>query len=768
MADVAVVCPLGHAGEGYRIIKDGARSSKTGRRQSYRCVDADDVAHYFRVAQEPPKPVSAPTLLRCPRPGHKDATLQSRGTRTTSTGSWRRYLCTRPNGDRHTFQVMLSEADVPVAAPASPPPKCPEHPESKVKRSGTYGRRIRRQRYLCRPEDGKAHQFTPPLSREAVSPGDSCTRCDELLSPHHGPVTAARHTPWTLTGVAQALNDLSLGESYANVSLALRAQRDTAREHLSAAHGIETFPATPAPVATSAESYSRRERRNAWRVAADLVEQYAPPLFAEIEQRLRAASEAQRVANDALLEVDPNATLPAPLVYVLDELPVWTRTNKVKRPTWNVLTVAEVGWKNADDPFMLPERDTRLRVARAFPRSNADAWQLVLDELGVRPDFVVADYGTGLQGALRTYYGPSVGVVPSLWHVHRNIRDVLLALPNTTFQDGKERVLLDPLRKHMSSLARDELIGRTALDIAQWWDDLEALVASLPAPVSTIQAQRELQEPRLVDALPILNANPHVPASNAAVENRIRVALKPFLENRSHLFGNQERTNRLLNLLICREAGLFTNMEALTLRVRQLNEANGGWAPAPRQILDRQPPAAIAQGRRFESLKSNNVVARLAKERGITTRAQAQAAAPIPLLTTRSPQRLSSLAIRDWARSVGLPAGSTGPIKPAVLAAHAAHKNGASDDEVRELYSQMTQQVIDREKRARKGRKVSNAEAKKRTAQLAPIRKWAADNGYDLPAHSPITKAIQTAYDAAQKGDTTKTRPSRQPRKTKS
>ena len=67
------------------------------------------------------------------------------------------------------------------------------------------------------------------------------------------------------------------------------------------------------------------------------------------------------------------------------------------------------------------------------------------------------------------------------------------------------------------------------------------------------------------------------------------MALKPFLDNRAHLFGNAERTNRLLNLLVCREAGVFTDFDDLTLRIRSMNEAAGGWAPAPRQILDKQP-----------------------------------------------------------------------------------------------------------------------------------------------------------------------------------
>lgn len=767
-------CPRGHDGESHRVRRDGWATTKDGRRQMFRCIAPDGTAHRF-YGPLSRAPVSdgrrSGHYARCPRPGHSDGTVQSRGLRTDGTGIWRRYSCRRPNGEQHTFRVMVlgSEATEPRSVPGACP-ACPEHPDSRVVRAGTYrSGGARRQRYQCHPlDEGKVHQFTPPLARQAVSLGDACTRCDELLSPHHGPIAAARHTPWTLTGIVKALNDLSLGESYANVSLALRAQRDAAREHLKTEHNIDALGPVPTTLAVSSSpSHSRSQKKNAWRVAADLVEQYSPLLFGEVETQLQQTAQSQRAANDLLLETDPNATLETPLVYVLDELPIWTRSNGIKRPSWNVLTVAEVQWKQPNDPFLLPQRDSRLRVARAFPRSNADAWQLVFDELQVRPDFIVADYGTGLQTAIKAYYGSTVGVVPSLWHVHRNLRDVLLELPHTTYLEGKERVLIDPLRKHLSQLARDELLGRTSTDIASWWDELEALVADLPAPVSTIKTQRDMHEPRLIDALPILHANPHVPASNAAVENRIRNLLKPFLENRSHLFGNQERTNRLLNLLVCREAGTFTDLDALALRIREFNETNGGWAPAPRQIIDRQPPTSTAPAKPFRSLKSHNVVARLAKDRGIATQAQKQANAPMPLLTKKSAQRLASLEIREWARTIGLPVSSTGGIKDGVLAAYKAHQGGATDEQAREVYQQSQDEISRRRAEHRKARRAGGHKDKDRAAELKPIRDWAEANGYEVSRNAVIPDNVMDAYQAAQQGTTRKRRPSKQPRKKK-
>lgn len=770
MHDLVTVCPRGHAGEGYRVRRDGWATTGAGRRQFFRCISASGEAHRFvgplaADCDEPDGRRSAYAVF-CPRPGHKDAVIQSRGVRTTSTGTWRRFVCTRPDGGKHSFRVMVSEGTLgaPVAAPV--PPSCPEHSKSKVVRAGTYGKNNPRQRYLCRPEGGKPHQFTPPLSRETVSLEDSCKRCDELLSPHHGPLTAARGTTWPLPGIAQALNDLSLGESYANVSLALRAQRDATQDHLKAEHGVTAFTRISPPSSTSTTSHSRRQRRNAWRVAADLVEQYSPPLFAEVEERLRVEAQVMRDGNDAALEADAHASLERPLVYVLDELPIWTRPaeGKAKRPQWSVLTVAEVRWKTSDDPFELPQRDTRLRLARAFPRTNADAWKLVFDELGVRPDFIVADKGTGLNTAIASYYGSSVGVVPSLWHLYNNIRDALLELDNTTWLDGKERVLIDPLRKHLSLLAREELIGRTEIDIATWWDELEAIVTGLPAPVSVVKNERAIHEPRLLAALPILNANPHVPASNAAVENRIRLALKPFLENRAHLFGNQERTNRLLNLLVCRDAGVFTNLDDLTLRIRQMNENAGGWAPAPRQILDKQPPATTSRTRRYASLKAHGVITRLAKSKGITTSAEAQAAAPMPTVSKQRPETAAATAIRDWARALGLPAGVNGPIRASVKAAYSAAQDGANDDEAKAVYEKVEAERLSTNDKAKKG-KWRGEKEKARRAELAPIRAWAEQNGIDLPRNHHIPTSVIEAYEAAQKGKTVKRRPSKQPKK---
>jgi hypothetical protein len=766
-----VACPVGHAGEGYRLVRDGSRPGKDGPRQLYRCIAADGTTHRFRGAAPAGEAEDETTagarqrVVRCPRAGHRDSVVQSRGERTTSTGTWKRFTCVPVNDDRHSFQLLVTDPDKPpVLVPPADPPPCPEHPGSHVVRWGTYGRRSLRQRYRCLPagEGSRPHQFTPALSREAVTPGEECTRCDELLSPHHGAVTAARHTPWPLMGVVQALNSLAAGKSYASVSLGLRAHREAARAHLRDKHGI-AFDKAGEGALTGAGlgEASRQERRNAWRVAADLIEQYSPILFADVNAAAVAEARALRATNDMVLAARPGAALEQPLVYVIDEMPVWTRAaDKGKRPSWFVLTVAEIRWKETD-PFALPQRETRLRLARAFPRATADAWKLVFDELEVRPDVVVADRGSGLQAALAGYYGDSVGVVPSLFHIHANLRDALLRIDTAVFLDGKERVLIDPLREHLGRLTRDELARSSEAEVTAWWDELEQIISALPAPVAAVRAQRAIHLPRLVAALPILAAYPGMPASNASVENRIRNDLKPFLLNRAQRFGNGERTNRLLNLLICQHAGVFADLDSLALRLRRLNEAAGGWAPAPRQILDKQPRGAA---KRYQSLKAHSVITKLAKDRGIPTSDEQLAATAPPTLSKRKPETIARLPIREWARSVGLPAGVTGPIKQAVRAAYDAAQDGASDADAVALYQRLEKERNERNDASRNQRWTA-AREKQRRAELAPVRAWAAEQGIVLPRNQRIPSEVTALYEAAQAGQQLRPRPSKQPKR---
>jgi hypothetical protein len=169
----------------------------------------------------------------------------------------------------------------------------------------------------------------------------------------------------------------------------------------------------------------------------------------------------------------------------------------------------------------------------------------------------------------------------------------------------------------MDVLTRDELLNRGAGDWSRWWDELIAAVAALPAPVVKLVEQRRIYEPRLAEALPLLARHPQLPAPNAAVENRIRHELEPFLDNRRHLYRNLARTNFLFDLAVCRDQGVFGDLDAVAKLIRDSNETAGGWAPAPRLLTDAQPPpredGTPSPG--YSSLLSPLLVAALADKR---------------------------------------------------------------------------------------------------------------------------------------------------------
>lgn len=619
-ADEAVRCAeAGH--EQSRVRKRGKRPSARGLTQRYQCIGEGQKSHYFSVPID--EPVQAPPdLLRCPDPRHADGRLQKRGPRTTKAGVVRRYRCIRPNGSKHQFQV-LEGPDGTLLSSLSQAPPCSDHPESHVIRNGGYGQHRRKQRYLCTPLDGsKTHSFTPPLSRQTVDVGTaSCTTCDELLSPHRGTLTGARHTPWPLTVITQALNELSLGESYSSVSLRMRARRDVAVAHLRQAHGLEVTLGSS--VGGSSESVVSKQGRAAWHLAANLVEQYSPLLYAQVRAAMEAREQAQRAANDDALAADPQAALAAPLTYILDEQPIElpqrrSGRTRYQQDQWSLLVVIEVRWREAADPMSLPGRDARLRLVRAYPSRSEEAWRLVLAELPVRPDYIVADCSAAITNAVTSHYGPgTVGLIPSLFHIHRQVRERLMKLRGTTAKVEGRDVLIDALAKHMDLLTRDQLLNRTPQDWERWWDELIAATAAVPAPTSTLLKQRQLYQPRLAEALPVLQRQPQLPASNAAVEVRIRTLLEPFLATRKTLFRNAARTNYLFDLAVCRDQGAFTDLDALAQFIRQDNERAGGWAPAPRIVADPQP-AADENGRRplvYSSLLSPLLVPALAQQR---------------------------------------------------------------------------------------------------------------------------------------------------------
>lgn len=564
----------------------------------------------------------------CPNPKHADGRVTAWGYRTDGLGTWQRWVCARPNGARHTFVTLLAGAGS-VLIPSAVVPPCPvpehaAHPDTRVVRAGRQGRHPpdetrsktsevkkmpaeRRQRYQCHPGDGsKPHRFVLPLAREAVTVGaDTCPGCEELLSPHRGGQAVARGNRHSLRAVVQTLNDLSGGASYAQASTDLRARTVAALDH-QRSHGWldaldERTTLTLGDSATSSVSFAAKRSRNGWRLAADLTEQYSPVLFDHLTDRVKTREVRQRARNDAILTGDPHATLANPLTYVLDELPVVVhrRTKAQARhqtSRWHLLVVSEIRWEHPagvpDTPFDLPPmRDPVLRLVRAYPGASQAAWRLVLDELAVRPDFLISDFGAAIRAAIAAHYPTgSVGHVPSFFHMARNIRAKLLEKPGAYVLHNGDKQVVEELEKCLDGLTRADLVAGGPSGWAAWWDDFLTTLHGLRVPLASFHAQRDLYQPTVAAAFPLLTANPHLPASNAAVESKIRLKLEPLLENRQQRFRNIGRVNALMDLAVCRDQGLFRDLDAVARLIRASNDAAGGWAPHARDICDIHPP----------------------------------------------------------------------------------------------------------------------------------------------------------------------------------
>ena len=89
--------------------------------------------------------------------------------------------------------------------------------------------------------------------------------------------------------------------------------------------------------------------------------------------------------------------------------------------------------------------------------------------------------------------------------------------------------------------------------------------------------------------LPHLNALPSLPLSTGGLELLLSDRVKPLFKRREHVFANLERTNLLLDLVVCKDRGLFDDRADVVALIRKDNEKSGGWSLAPRTVNDRMP-----------------------------------------------------------------------------------------------------------------------------------------------------------------------------------
>ena len=105
---------------------------------------------------------------------------------------------------------------------------------------------------------------------------------------------------------------------------------------------------------------------------------------------------------------------------------------------------------------------------------------------------------------------------------------------------------------------------------------------------------------------------PSVPVSTGGLETLIAKHVKPQLALRRTAFGNLERTNLLLDLVVAHHHDAFDNHAAVAKLLRDDTTDHDGWAVALRSIADPKPRKGS-----YSSLRDATLLNDLARERGV-------------------------------------------------------------------------------------------------------------------------------------------------------
>jgi hypothetical protein len=540
-------------------------------------------------------------------PDHRGSTVQGWGRREVAGRSFQRYRCrsASKSGGTHYFVVPFGEEALPSRPAWQPSPRCPEHPRGRVVRDGHYGSRKAgrvRQRYRCHhgPDhtdrcepgcEGKRHTFTPPLARRWIAGhgfADACDICEQPRGVHHGEPNAARHHSFTSQTVAAGLIRLSGGDTYGEVGQwALRSRRGRKATR---------------SLGASTKRPSKARSDNAWHIAADWVECFAPVFWRPLDAALRTRALAERRRIDA--DLAAGGTLRKPLVWIADEMPI----GRGGDTAYMVLLVAESTWPDDQDEPLV-----RLRLARAMPDRTHPSWLLVWDELAgpenIAPDFLVADHSQGLLNAARSRLGERSLWVPSVFHVANTIRGALAGKPPNEAPTAPW-----PVERHLGLLTRGSPALASVEAWSEWWRRLDELFVEAGGKEGEVEKRRKNYEPPFAKAIPQL-AGVWVPMSNAAIEAVQRIRLRRLFEGRGPAFTSIERLNALLDLAVAREHGLLDSEAEVARRLREDAHTHGGWATAPRSINDPANPDDPRD--RYLSLRDPTLPQRLVYARGL-------------------------------------------------------------------------------------------------------------------------------------------------------
>lgn len=486
-----------------------------------------------------------------------------------------RYLCTATVGDAvevHSFSDNSEKS----AAPHFTQVACPDHGgNSDVIFAGRHSKNgVNRQRYECRPRNGdKTHEFTPSLPREKVVADTDWRDADVVVNPNRGKPASGRGHTADIATVVEGLRMLSSGRTYADVGRATEARRPPRKPRedpkvRAAREALEKATNTTIP-----QVVKKKTGADHWQVGADWCETYSPVLW--------EAWLAEIAAN-------PPADV-TPRVLVMDDIPFFggkqTATRTHAKVIFSVLVAVEYFQPDAASPLL----NNRVRLIRAFPTHTADAYELLVGELGYIPDVIVSDSSTSIEALLRRLRKKHPVVwIPSAFHVVKQLRKALAKM--TSAKKGGLANAGDLLNRLESYRLLDSPDAWR-----EWWDDFDAKTRTQQvAPGLLPVVWRRKYEQAVADALIYIDNHPGTPRGNGAVEATIRGAVKPFFEKRATTMGNIERTNMLCDLLCLAQNHRMDDPARIAeLLTADLIDAGDGFAPPARAVADPEGTASL-------------------------------------------------------------------------------------------------------------------------------------------------------------------------------
>lgn len=476
-----------------------------------------------------------------------------------------RYRCTF-NGATHFFSICPTEDPQPTFTPQ----KCPLHPGSKVWRNGKGKPGAGRQRYLCKPVDeGETHQFVLTLPREHVDTDHNWRNADAVKNPHRGRTAAARYHTATTEVVAEGLQLLGRGMSYADVGKWAAQQRPPRRD-----------------VQGTRKPLEQRPKKNFWQTGADWVEMFSPVLWDAWQNELAGENRG-----------------PLPRILIIDDLPFYAGPSRSDSGrtlmAFSVLVATE-----RYQPQGSAEYATRVRLVRAYPDHTAEAYELFIASCGFLPDVVVSDCSPAITTAIKRLrkVKPDIVWVPSAFHVQKRLELVLDKMVKRNPGKTKGTLRLEGLKDRIGASLQTPARWRA------WWRDLDRLMdaAAVPSNVRPTVWRRMYFRP-VEEALEHIATHPLTTRATGGNEATINGDVKPFFHARAAAFTNIERVNRAADLLTLSINGRMDSRRKLVSILQADVERAGGFAPSARAVTD-------ALG--YRSLRDKDVLAAtLAAER---------------------------------------------------------------------------------------------------------------------------------------------------------